>query len=100
MKPPQSFYEFTLQFHQDLDLVYPDWSTTPHGRDEIYEGFAMRYGTQAVAELSEFMGALLVNREADLGSLWFNESKADLIIQDEGVRFLFKDFLSWAASQS
>ena len=100
MKPPQSFYDFTLQFHQDLDVVHPGWADTPHGRKEIYEGFAMRYGDQAVRELVPYCEKLLADSETDLGSLWFKESKGDWVIPDEGVRFLFKDFLGWAASLS
>lgn len=100
MKPPQSFYDFTLQFHQDLDLVYPGWADTPDGRRGIYEGFAARYGDQAVRELAKYCKRLLAENETDLGTLWFNESKADWVIPDEGVRFLFEDFLDWVASRS
>jgi hypothetical protein len=32
MKPPQAFRDFTLQFHQDIDLVYPDWGSDTNGR--------------------------------------------------------------------
>ena len=101
MKPPQSFYDFTLQLHQDLDLVYPGWdSEKPDGRYEIYEDFRRRYGDQAVRELAKYGKELLANDKIDLGTLWFNESKADWVIPDKGVRFLFKEFLGWAASLS
>ena len=101
MKPPQSFYDFTLQLHQDLDLVYPEWdSDKPDGRHEIYEDFRGRYGDQAVRELAKYSKKLLADNKTDLGSLWFKESKADWVVPDKGVRFLFKDFLSWAASLS
>ncbi len=99
MKPPQSFYDFTLQLHQDLDLVYPGWdSDKPDARYEIYEDFRQGYGDQAVRELAKYCQKLLADNETDLGSLWFKESKADWVIQDEGVRFLFNDFLGWANS--
>lgn len=100
MKPPQSFYDFTLQFHQDLELVHPDWADTPDGRKGIYESFRQRYGNQAVRELAKYCKERLADKESDLGSIWFNESKADWVIPDEGVRFLFKDFLDWAAPLS
>lgn len=101
MKPPQSFYDFTLQLHQDLDLVYPGWdSDKPEARYEIYEDFRQGYGDQAVRELAKYGEKLLADHETDLGSLWFKESKADWVIQDEGVRFLFNDFLGWIASLS
>ncbi len=100
MTPPKSFYDFTLQFHQDLDLVHPGWPDTPNGRDDIYESFAMRYGDQAVRELVTYCERLLADDKTDLGSLWPKESKADWVIPDEGVRFLFRDFLGWAASLS
>lgn len=98
MKPPQSFYDFTLQFHQDLDVVHPGWADTQDGRREIYKSFAMRYGDQAVWELATYCQKLLADNETDLGLLWFKETKADWVIQDEGVRFLFNDFLGWANS--
>lgn len=99
MKPPQSFYDFTLQLHQDLDLVYPGWdSDKPGARYEIYEDFRQGYGDQAVRELATYCQKLLADNETDLGSLWFKESKADWVIEDEGVRFLFNDFLGWANS--
>ena len=100
MKPPQSFYDFTLQFHQDLDVVHPGWADTPDGRYAIYESFARRYGDQAVRELVTYCEKLLADDKIDLGTLWFNESKADWVIPDKGVRFLFEDFLGWAASRS
>ena len=95
MKPPQSFYDFTLQFHQDLDLVYPDWADTPDGRLELYEDFRQGYGDEAVLELASYCEQLLANKDIDLGSLWFEESKADWVIPDEGVRILLEDFLKW-----
>lgn len=100
MTPPQSFYDFTLQFHQDLDLVHPDWaSDVPDGRKCIYESFAGQYGEQAVGELAKYFRDLLADEEIDLGTLWFEKSKADWVIPDEGVRFLLRDFLDWAASR-
>lgn len=98
MTPPKSFYDFTLQFHQDLDVVHPGWADTPDGRNQIYEDFRQGYGDQAVRELATYCQKLLADNETDLGSLWFKESKADWVIQDEGVRFLFNDFLGWANS--
>lgn len=100
MTPPKSFYDFTLQFHQDLDVVYPGWAETLDGRIQIYEDFRQGYGDQAVRELATYCEELLADSETDLGSLWFTESKAELVIQDEGVRFLFNDFLGWIGSLS
>lgn len=100
MTPPKSFYDFTLQFHQNLDVVHPDWADTPDGRNQIYEDFRQGYGDQAVRELVTYYEILLADSRADLGSLWFKESKADWVIPDEGVRFIFRDFLGWAASLS
>lgn len=99
MKPPQSFYDFTLQFHQDLDLVYPDWgSDTPDGRKELYEDFRQGYGDKAVSELAAYFKKLRANEEIDLETLWFKESKADWVIPEKGIRRLFKDFEAWASS--
>ncbi len=95
MKPPQSFYDFTLQFHQDLDLVYPDWADKPNGRDELYQSFMHNFGNHAVQELIIYFRQLLSDPQIDLGSLWFEESKADWVIPDEGVRLLLEDFLNW-----
>lgn len=99
MKAPQAFYDFTLQFHQDLDLVYPDWaSDAPTARHEIYQSFRRRYGDQAVRDLNAFCGKLLSDARADLESFWFKESKADWVISNDGIRLLLKDFQTWAAS--
>lgn len=98
MTPPKSFYDFTLQFHQDLDVVHPGWANTPDGRNQIYEDFRQGYGDQAVRELATCCQKLLADNQTDLGSLWLKESKADWVIQDDGVRFLFNDFLGWANS--
>ncbi len=101
MKPPQSFYDFTLQLHQDLDLFYPEWdSDKPGARYAIYEDFRQGYGDQAVRELAKFGEKLLADNKTDMGTFWFHESKADWVIPDKGVRFLFKDFVGWAASLS
>ena len=100
MTPPKSFYDFTLQFHQDLDVVHPGWADTPNGRNQIYEDFRQSYGDQAVRELVTYCEKLLADSETDLGTLWFKETKADWVVPDKGVRFLFKDFLGWAASLS
>jgi len=99
MKPPQAFRDFTLQFHQDIDLVYPDWgSDSPTARHDIYESFRERYGDQAVRELSIFVDRLLSDEHVDLEEFWFKESKADWVISSEGVRRLFEDFQAWAYS--
>lgn len=99
MKPPQAFFDFTLQFHQDLHLVYPDWaSDLPTARHGIYENFRQRYGDQAVRDLSHFSQRLLSDEHVDLESLWFEESKADWVMSEEGIRRLFKDFEAWASS--
>jgi len=103
MKPPQAFRDFTLQFHQDIDLVYPDWgSDSPTARHDIYTSFytsfRRSYGDEAVRELSAFIDGLLSDEHADLEDLWFKESKADWVISSEGIRRLFKDFSAWASS--
>lgn len=59
MTPPKSFYDFTLQFHQDLDAVHPGWADTPDGRNQIYEDFLQGYGDQAVRELVTYCEKLL-----------------------------------------
>lgn len=99
MKPPQAFYDFTLQFHQDLHLVYPGWaseSSTAH--HVIYESFRQRYGEQAVRDLRDFSRRLLSDEHMDIEMFWFEESKADWVISEEGIRRLFKDFEAWASS--
>ena len=99
MKPPQAFRDFTLQFHQDIDLVYPDWgSDSPTARHGIYKSFRRRYGDEAVRELNAFIDRLLSDEHVDLEDLWFKESKADWVISSEGVRRLFEDFQAWAHS--
>ena len=99
MIPPQSFYDFTLQFHQDLHLVYPGWaSESPTARHDIYANFRERYGEQAVRDLRYFFRLLLSDEHLDIETLWFEESKADWVIPEEGIRRLFKDFEAWATS--
>jgi hypothetical protein len=99
VKAPQAFYDFTKQFHQDLDLIYPDWaSDAPTARHEIYQSFRHRYGDQAVRDLNAFCEKLLSDARADLESFWFKESKADWVISNDGIRLLLKDFQTWAAS--
>lgn len=99
MRPPKSFHDFTLQFHQDLDLVYPGWaSESPSARHELYENFRRGFGDRAVNELAAWFRLLLNDKDADFGSLWFNESKADWIISSAGVRRLVQDFAAWASS--
>ena len=99
MKAPQAFYDFTLQFHQDLDLVHPDWaSDAPTARHEIYQSFRRQYGDQAVHDLNAFCEKLLSHAPDDLESFWFKESKADWVISNDGIRLLLKDFQTWAAS--
>ena len=99
MKPPQAFRDFTLQFHQDIGLVCPEWgSDSPTARHGIYECFRRRYGDEAVRELNAFIDRLLSDEHVDLEDFWFKESKADWVISSEGVRRLFNDFRAWASS--
>ena len=99
MKPPQAFYDFTLQLHQDLDLVYPGWaSEAPNARWELYEDFRQGFGDQAVQELAVYFKRLLNDKNSNLESIWSRESKADWMFGDEGVRQLFEDFEAWASS--
>lgn len=99
MKIPQAFYDFTLQFHQDLELVHPGWaSEEPRARYEIYKSFRQGFGDQAVEELAAYFGLLLDSEDADLEALWTKESRADWLFDGKGVRRLFKDFHSWASS--
>ncbi|MDO5643519.1 MAG: hypothetical protein Q4G26_14185 [Paracoccus sp. (in: a-proteobacteria)] len=99
MKPPQSFRDFTMQFHQDIGLVYPDWgSESPTARHDIYKSFRRRFGDPAIHELSIYLNELIADEHANLEELWFKESKADWIISSEGIRRLFKDFQDWASS--
>ena len=99
MKRPQAFYEFTLQLHQDLDLVYPDWSSeASDARRELYEDFRQGFGNRAVEELSACFGRLLDGKDADLETLWTNESRADWLFDGKGVRRLLEDFRAWASA--
>lgn len=99
MKPPQAFYDFTLQLHQDLDLVYPDWSSeASDARRELYEDFRQGFGNGAVEELSANFGRLLDGKDADLETLWTNESRADWLFDGKGVRRLLEDFRAWASA--
>ena len=99
MKPPQAFYGFTLQLHQDLDLVYPDWSSeASDARRELYEDFRQGFGNRAVEELSAYFGRLLDGKDADLATLWTNESRADWLFDGKGVRRLLEDFRAWASA--
>jgi hypothetical protein len=41
---------------------------------------------------------LLADTDTDLESLWFEESKADWVISEKGLRRLFRDFEVWASS--
>lgn len=99
MKPPKAFHDFTLQFHQDLELVYPGWaSESSSARQELYEDFLQGFGDRAVNELAAYFRLLLADSEIDLESLWFEESKADWVISEKGLRRLFRDFEVWASS--
>jgi hypothetical protein len=99
VKTPQAFYDFTLQFHQDLDLVYPEWAAESSTvRHKIYDSFRQRYGAQAVRDLDAFIGRILADVGVDLETLWLHESKADWVLSDQGIRRLLVDFQDWAAS--
>ena len=100
MKPPKSFNDFTSQFHQDLDLVYPGWaSESPSARHELYRDFRQGFGDDAVNELAAYFRLLLNDETSDLETLWFR-SKADWVISGKGLRRLFSDFEAWASSLS
>ena len=97
MRPPRSFYDFTLQLHQDLDLIYPGWaSDAPDGRHEFYEDFRQQFGDRAVRDLADFFGRLRRDPNTDLEGFWARESKADWILPPEGLLHLFEDFEAWA----
>jgi hypothetical protein len=101
VKPPKSFYDFTSQFHQDLELVYPGWASETSGtRHELYGDFRRRFGDDAVNELAAYFRLLLEDKSSDFGALWFRESKADWVISGKGLRRLFSDFEAWASSLS
>lgn len=101
MKPPKSFYDFTSQLHQDLDLVYPGWaSESSSARRELYGDFRQRFGNDAVNELAAYFRLLLTDETSDFETLWFRESKADWVISGKGLRRLFSDFEAWASSLS
>lgn len=101
MKPPKSFYDFTSQFHQDLELVYPGWASEPSSaRHELYGDFRRRFGDDAVNELAAYFRLLLNDKTSDLETLWSRESKADWVISENGLRRLFSDFEAWASSLS
>ena len=99
MRPPQAFYDFTLQFHQDLHLVYPNWgSDSPTARHDIYQSFRQWFGDEAVRESDAFFDRILSDKHVNLEDLSFKESKADWVISSEGIRRLFKGFQAWASS--
>ena len=99
MKPPQAFHDFTLQFHQDIDLVHPNWfSDNLTALHDIYNSFRRRYGDDAVRELNAFFDKLLSNEHVDLEEFWAKESKADWFFSSGGTRWFFKDFQAWASS--
>lgn len=99
MKPPQSFYDFTLQFHQDLELAHPGWaSEEPRARYAIYESFQQGFGDRAVDELTAYFELVLNDEDADLEALWTKESRADWLFDGQGVRRLFLDFRAWASA--
>lgn len=101
MKPPKSFHDFTSQFHQDLDLVYPGWATeSSSARRALYEDFRQRFGNDAVNELAAYFRILLNDETSDLETLWFRESKADWVISGKGLQRLFSDFEAWVSSLS
>lgn len=99
MNPPQAFYDFTMQFHQDLHLTHPLWaSDSATARHDIYAGFRQRYGDQAVRDLRVFSRQLLSDSQVELEVFWFNESKADWVMSEKRIRRLFADFENWATS--
>ncbi|MEX5729780.1 hypothetical protein Ga0609869_003133 [Rhodovulum iodosum] len=99
MKPPQAFYDFTLQLHQDLDLVYPGWSSeASDARRELYEDFRQGFGDRSVAKLSAYFGLLLNDEYADLEAIWTKESRADWLFERQGIRRLLEDFRAWASA--
>lgn len=98
MPAPQSFRDFTLQLHQDLDLVYPGWLSEASGaRRELYQDFRLNFGAQAVNELAAYLSDLLNDAEADLEAHWEANSKADWIFDEAGLRWLYRDFVRWAS---
>lgn len=98
MKPPQSFLDFTKEFHQDLDLVHPGWAEdAPQGRYEIFEDFRQRYGDAAVQELAAYFKRMRAEPDHVLRALWFRKSKAEWVVPGAGVRRIFEEFEAWAA---
>ncbi|GHD98960.1 hypothetical protein U879_00180 [Defluviimonas sp. 20V17] len=98
MPAPQAFRDFTLQLHQDLYLVYPGWLSEASGaRHELYQGFRLRFGDQAVKELAAYLRYLLNDAEADLAAHWMENSKADWLFDEAGLRWLYADFARWAS---
>lgn len=99
MKIPQAFYDFTLQFHQDLELVHPGWASEElRARYEIYESFRQGFGDRAVEELAAYFAHLLECKDAELEALWTKESRADWLFDGRGVRWLLQDFRAWASA--
>lgn len=90
---PQSFYDFSLQFHADMNLTHPD---LPSFR-RLYEGFRTRHGDNAVKELAAYLKRLRADSQVDLEAVWY-DSKADMLFPEQGLRQLFEDFEVWAAS--
>lgn len=98
-RPPQSFRDFSLQFHQDLELVHPGFlSGFPGSLHGLYESFRQQHGDRAVRELAAYFGRLLADEHVHLESLWFRKSSADLVLSEAALRRMFEDFAAWAAS--
>ena len=98
MKPPQSFLDFTKEFHQDLGLVHPGWAeNTPQVRHVMYADVRQRYGDAAVRDLAAYFTRMLAEPDHVLGALWCRKSEAEWGLPGEGVRRIFEEFGDWAA---
>lgn len=93
MTPPPSFYDLTLQFHADMDLIYTDIASFR----SIYEGFRTVHGDDAVKEVAFYFGQLLADNDADLAAVWYG-GNADTLFSTIELRRIFEDFGAWAAS--
>lgn len=97
MRTPNSFQDFTRQFHQDVELVHPGcWSDDPDARNSIYEDFKELHGKVIVDELAAFFHELIDSPDIDLEKLWNKFGKSDFILKSEGVQNLIHDFLHWS----
>lgn len=67
MNPPQAFYDFKTQFHQDLHLTPPLWaSDSATARHDIYAVFARGTAIRRCATCVSSLGNCCLTRKSNL----------------------------------